>query len=57
MKLYYYVEGRSDLVISDNDEDGMFTEMEVSDEFGARAFKAYDEWNEVASEIFRKFRH
>lgn len=54
MKLYWYVEGRSDLVLSRNSEEGYFTEFEVDDETGERWMKAYDEWNKVSSEVFRK---
>lgn len=54
MKLYYYIEGRSELVISDNDENGYFTEIEVDNEFGNRALAAQEVWSDVASEIFKK---
>lgn len=56
MKLYYYTESRSDLTISDNDESGYFTEIEVDDEFGRKALEVQESWDNIASEIFKKIK-
>ena len=56
MKLFYYIEGRSELILSDSDEDGYFTEIEVDDEFGKKALETQEAWNDIASGIFKKIR-
>ena len=54
VKLYYYIEGRSELVISDNDESGFFTEIEVDDEFGKKALLAQEAWDSISASVLKK---
>jgi hypothetical protein len=57
MKIYYYREGRSDIIISDNDEGGYFIELcEVDEETGKSWLKTQDDWDSVASECFDKIK-
>lgn len=57
MKIYWYIEDRSDLVIkSENPSGAYFTEMEVDDETGKRWLETFDAWETSAGEIFSRIK-
>lgn len=57
MKLYYYIEGHTDLTISDSDEGGYFTELgEVDDDTARRWLDSQSNWGDAVGEICKKIR-
>lgn len=55
MKIYYYIEDRSDLIIS-AEKEFYFNELEVDDETGKRWLDSFGAWETSAGEIFSKIK-